>query len=62
VSDVRPKLLIVSLGSIGQRHLRNTLKLLPNADIAVCRINNKTPVVAEVKKVFLIRYWILADD
>ena len=29
--------LLISLGSIGQRHLRNTRELLPNANIAVYR-------------------------
>ncbi len=31
------KLLIISLGSIGQRHLRNARELLPEAEIAVYR-------------------------
>ena len=34
---MQPKILITSLGSIGQRHLKNTLKLIPEAKIAVLR-------------------------
>ena len=36
------KVLLVSLGSIGQRHLRNTRELLPEAEIAVYRTHFKT--------------------
>jgi predicted dehydrogenase len=35
------RVLIISLGSIGLRHLRNTRQLLPNAKIAVYRQHNK---------------------
>ena len=39
------RILIVSLGSIGRRHLRLARKLLPNADIRVLRHkdSNKIP-------------------
>lgn len=37
----KPKILCVSLGSIGKRHLRNTRELLPDADIAAYRQHTK---------------------
>ena len=33
----RPRLLLVSLGAIGRRHLRNARALVPDAEIAVLR-------------------------
>lgn len=36
------KILLISLGSIGRRHLRNTRSLLPNAEIAVYRQHAKS--------------------
>lgn len=46
------KILIISLGSIGQRHLRNTRAMLPDAQIAVYRqhtsTNGKVPEGADL--------------
>jgi len=40
--DGVPRILLVSLGSIGQRHLRNTRQLLPESRIAVLRHYTKS--------------------
>ena len=39
------KILIVGLGSIGQRHLRNINTILPNCEILVCRKKFSTPIL-----------------
>lgn len=42
-----PRVLCISLGSIGQRHLRNARTLLPSAQIAVWRQNTRSAAVPE---------------
>lgn len=43
----QPKILCISLGSIGKRHLRNARALLPDARIAVLRLYTKDDAVPE---------------
>lgn len=49
----KKKILIISLGSIGQRHLKNTRTLLPDSEIAVLRRKgfevSKKPVEANIQ-------------
>ncbi len=47
------KILMVSLGSIGKRHLRNTRTLLPDAQIAVYRQHTSTSEVPEGADILL---------
>ncbi|BDW90347.1 Gfo/Idh/MocA family protein [Thalassospira tepidiphila] len=44
----KKKILLISLGSIGRRHLKNTRELLPNAEIAVFRQYTKNDGVVPV--------------
>lgn len=50
LTSINPKILCISLGSIGKRHLRNARTLLPNAHIAVWRqhtVDEKLPEGAD---------------
>ena len=41
--SVKKKILLISLGSIGERHLKNCVNLLQNAEVSVLRHNSKNP-------------------
>lgn len=45
------KALFIGLGSIGQRHLRNLKKIVPNVSIIAYRKNKSVPVLSENNKV-----------
>ena len=40
----KPKILLASLGSIGQRHMRNCVELLPEAELCILRQTNSATV------------------
>ena len=44
------KILIVGLGSIGQRHLRNLKKIYPNEDYFALRVINNQFLIKNKKK------------
>lgn len=46
-TSINPRILCISLGSIGKRHLRNVRSLLPNARIAVWRQHTRDYAVPE---------------
>tara|TARA_A100001388_G_C28763650_1_gene499326 strand:- start:1204 stop:2247 length:1044 start_codon:yes stop_codon:yes gene_type:complete len=46
------KVLFVGLGSVGQRHLRNLIKLIPDAQIMAYRQNKSVPFLSESNTAF----------